>query len=146
MRVLLDTNIWISYLLTLEEHKTIRRLVTLCSGSDVITLIVPPEMISELCESVAHSSYLTTRIGLANIEDLIAEFDDTAFIPPSLQSEFQQYNRDPKDDYLIAYGLIYAADYLIAGDLNLLTLNPVEQLQIIRPTTMRHILETQGYW
>ena len=37
----------------------------------------------------------------------------------------------PKDDYLLAYGLMGGADYLVTGDEDLLTLGDVEGLKIV---------------
>ncbi len=69
---------------------------------------------------------------------------EVALRPDSLQTELTQCVRAPKDGYLIAYGLIYHADYLVTGDQDLLVLNGVEQLQIVSPAEMRRVLEQQN--
>jgi predicted nucleic acid-binding protein len=71
---------------------------------------------------------------------------EVALQPDSLQTELINYSRDPKDDYLIAYALIYQADYLVTGDKDLLVLGKVEELEIVRPAEMRKLLEQQGLW
>jgi putative PIN family toxin of toxin-antitoxin system len=145
MRLILDTNIWISYLLTHDEATTIRQLVNACIAP-IHTLIMPPETIQELQNSIVKYPYLGKRIPQRLVDALIQELNEVALHPDSLQVELTQYGRDPQDDYLIAYGLIYQADYLVTGDQDLLVLGTVEQLQIVSPADARSVLEEQGMW
>lgn len=145
MRIILDTNIWISYLLARDEQNPIRRLARACIEHECI-LIVPPELIREVRGSIAKYPHLGKRITQNELEILIQEFHEVALIPDSLREEFAQYSRDIQDDYLVVYGLTQQADYLVTGDKDLLTLGSVEQLQIISPATMRGILEQLGWW
>lgn len=143
MRFILDTNIWISYLLARDEASTIVQLVQACMDP-IHTLIMPPEIVQELQTSITKSPYLRTHITQAQVDALIQEITSIAEHPDSLQTELTRYVRDPEDDYLIAYGLIYTADYLVTGDDDLLVLTSVEQLQIVRPADMRRVLEQHG--
>lgn len=145
MRLILDTNIWISYLLTRDETTTIRQLVNACIAP-IHTLIVPPETIQELQSSIVKYPHLGKRIPQRLVDALIQGLNEVALHPDSLQTELTQYGRDPKDDYLIAYGLIYQADYLITGDQDLLVIGAVEQLRIVSPADARNVLEEQGLW
>lgn len=143
MRVIPDTNIWISYLLARNEASTIVQLVNACMAPDHV-LIMPPELVQELRASVAKHSYLRTHIVPEQVEALLQEIGQIAEHPESLLTELGHYVRDPKDDYLIAYGLIYQADYLVTGDLDLLALASVEHLQIVRPVDMQRILDQRS--
>jgi putative PIN family toxin of toxin-antitoxin system len=145
MRFILDTNIWISYLLARDEVSTIVQLVHVCMDP-VHMLIMPPEIIQELQMSITKYPYLRTRITQEQIDALVQEITQIAENPDSLQTELTRYVRDPKDDYLIAYGLIYTADYLVTDDADLLVLPSVEQLQIVRPAEMRSMLEERSLW
>jgi putative PIN family toxin of toxin-antitoxin system len=145
MRFILDTNIWISYLLARDEKSTLVQLVSVCMDP-VHTLIMPPEVVHELQTSITKYPYLRTRITQKQVDALVQEIMRIAEHPDSLQSELTRYGRDPKDDYLIAYGLIYTADYLVTGDADLLVLASVEQLQIVPPADMRRMLEQHGLW
>jgi putative PIN family toxin of toxin-antitoxin system len=143
MRLILDTNIWISYLLARNETSTIQQLVSACLDP-VHTLILPPEIFRELQTSITKYPYLSKRISTGQITALAQAISEVALCPDSLQTELTQYVRDSKDDYLIAYGLIYHADYLVTGDQDLLVLDRVEQLQIVSPADMRRVLEQQS--
>ena len=49
--------------------------------------------------------------------------------------------RDPKDDYLLAYGLVGEADYLVTGDEDLLVLRQVEDVRIVTASQFWEVLE-----
>ncbi len=121
------------------------QLVHVCMNPEHVT-IMPPEIIHELRTSITKYPYLHTRITQEQVDALIQEISGSVEHPDSLQTELTRYVRDPKDDYLIAYGLIYTADYLVTGDDDLLILAAVEQLHIVRPADMRRVLELHGLW
>jgi uncharacterized protein len=145
MRILLDTNIWLSYLLARSDQNIIRRLVGAYIGVERV-LIVPPELINELRQSVAKSAHLRSRITREEVEALVQEFSAIAYIPPPLQADFPRYSRDAQDDYLLGHGLVHQADYLVSGDKDLLVLGAIETLQIVAPAKMKLILTQQGWW
>ena len=59
---------------------------------------------------------------------------------PELEEELDRYVRDQKDDYLVAYGLVHDADFLVTGDQYLLVLQQVEHLRIVTPTAYLRII------
>ena len=132
MRVLLDANIWISYLLT-PSSGTISRVVEACFASSV-TLVFPVELQSEFRNSVARSRYLSQRIPAEAVADLIDAVSTGALVPPPLTSPLDSVSRDVGDDYLVAYGLLYAVDLLVTGDRDLLVLGQIDALSIVTPT------------
>lgn len=138
MRFILDANVWISYLLARDESNTIRQLVGVCTNS-AHTIIAPPELLHELRASIGKYPHLRKRITQEQIELLTQTILEIAFQPDSLQRELAQVSRDPKDDYLIAYALVYRADYLVTGDDDLLVLGAIEQLRIVRPAEARFV-------
>jgi putative PIN family toxin of toxin-antitoxin system len=142
VRVLLDTNIWISYLLTRDETTTIRQVVRHCTGRRV-QLLLPEELIEELKASIAKRSDLSRRISNTDVEELVTQLRQIALIPPSLQQELAQYSRDPMDDYLVAYGLIHTCEYLVTGDKDLLALQQVQALRIVEPADFLQIVQRQ---
>jgi predicted nucleic acid-binding protein len=71
--------------------------------------------------------------------ELLARLSETAMIPPLLYSEKERIVRDPSDDYLIAYGLIYECDYLVTGDADLLTLKRIRRMQMITAIQFLHL-------
>jgi putative PIN family toxin of toxin-antitoxin system len=81
--------------------------------------------------SIEKSDYLATRIPRSEIVDLLTHLAQIATVPPLLQNNQIHRVRDPDDDYLVAYGLVYACDYLITGDADLLVLDRLRNMQII---------------
>ncbi len=132
MKVILDANIWISYLLTPAEGRTITQVVEACFTADV-ELLVPQELIDEILENVQESSYLRTRIPRDVLQQLIKQLTLIATMPLPLSEELPTFSHDPDDDYLVAYGLGHEVDYLVTGDRHLLVLQQVEHLTIVEP-------------
>ena len=130
MKVLLDTNLYISYLLSNRGRRTISDIIRACLGRADIELLVPQEVIAELTRSVQGKPYLRARISQQDLDDLLETLGQNAIIPPSLET-ILPLSRDPDDDYLLAYGLMESADYLVTGDDDLLALGSVESLTII---------------
>jgi putative PIN family toxin of toxin-antitoxin system len=131
MRVLLDANIAISYLLAPQSSGTIAQTVEACFRSD-ISLLLPPELMDEILASVQASDYLRRQIPLVEAETLLNELVTIAEVPQRLTSS-QSFSRDPGDNYLIVHGLIEQVDYLITGDKDLLVLKQVESMLILSP-------------
>ena len=136
IRALFDTNLWISLLLGHGKSSTIDQVVAVAS-SDNVELIVPQELIEELRNAIAKSSYLAVRITQAEIDALIERFRTIAVIPPIVPHQ-GPFTRDPNDDYLIVYALVHKVDYIVTGDRDLLTLSRIEHCQIVTPN---HFLE-----
>ncbi|MEM7533787.1 MAG: putative toxin-antitoxin system toxin component, PIN family, partial [Chloroflexota bacterium] len=51
---------------------------------------------------------------------------------PQLEHEIPQICRDPKDDYLLAYAIAGKADYIVTGDKDLLVLEEIEGVKIVK--------------
>jgi putative PIN family toxin of toxin-antitoxin system len=143
MRVIIDANVWISYLLTRDERRTVRQLIRRCLTAD-IALLVPPELLDELAASITTHSHLAARIAPPDLAVLLYEIRQIATVPPSLSENLRRFGRDPKDDYLVAYALVHQADYLVTGDDDLLALDAVDELRIVSPVVMLRLLEAMG--
>lgn len=139
MRVILDTNIWISYLLAPHESRTITMVVERCLAEE-IELFVPQELIQEMMEKVSTSAYLRTHILSEDLDTLHMIWATATTMPAQLEAEIPAYGRDPEDDYLVAYGVMYDIDYLVTGDPDLLILEQVGNLKIIKPRTFLELL------
>jgi putative PIN family toxin of toxin-antitoxin system len=59
-----------------------------------------------------------------------------------ITEEIPEAVRDPKDNYLVAYALIGRADYLVTGDNNLLSLQQIGTVTILRPSEFAALAET----
>ena len=140
MIVLLDTNVFISYLLTPGEQRIITQVVETCFTADV-EFLVPLELLEEITATVQSSPYLRERIPDDAVEQLIALLKTITIIPNPLEQELPAYVRDPDDDYLVAYGRVYEANCLVSGDPDLLVLGQVEEMQIVSPRAFLEMLE-----
>lgn len=143
MKVLIDTNIWLSYLLSPSMPRAIPMVVDTCLTQDEIDVLVPRELIAELAATVASKRYFRTRIPYATINAFIEQLTALAELPMPLE-DIATYSRDPKDDYLVAYGIINEADYVITGDADLLVLGRVGALQILNPSNFVSVLRERG--
>jgi putative PIN family toxin of toxin-antitoxin system len=139
MKVLFDTNIWLSYILAPEQERSVTRVVAICLSSDNIELIVPQEQIAEFIEKATKKRYFLTRIVHSALGELIEQL--TAMATQQLASDpYLAYSRDPKDDYLVAYGVLNDADCLVTGDKDLLVLHQVGSLRILTPREFLDLL------
>lgn len=143
MKLLIDTNIWLSYLLSPAMPRSITTVIVTSLTQDEIDVLVPRELIEELAVKVATKRYFRTRIPHATIEDFIKQLTSLAKLLPPLE-EIPPHTRDPKDDYLVAYGIVNEADFLVTGDADLLVLGRVGTLQIVRPSDFVSILKRRG--
>jgi uncharacterized protein len=143
MKVLIDTNVWLSYLLTPTKPRTVTIVVSTCFLRDEIDIIVPRKQLDEFTAKVATRKYFRTHIPHAVIEQFLNEMAAMTELLPPLE-EVTAYSRDPKDDYLVEYGVVNEADFLITGDLDLLVLGRVGTLQIVKPSQFVEILREQN--
>jgi uncharacterized protein len=141
MKVILDTNIYISYLLVNGKRRTITDIVEACLTDEDINLIVPQEMLEELSQTIQGKNYLRTHITQQDLAGLLEVLRITAIIPPLLE-DIAPLSRDPDDDYLLAYGLIEEVDYLVTGDDDLLTLGEIDKLSIVGAPAFQQILNS----
>ena len=131
MRVLLDANILISYLLV-PQNSAISRIMAAVSQRR-FTLLMPQAVIDELVATVTLKPRLTKRIKPEPLDELVTALLTTAEFLPPLRAEIPIMSRDRKDDYLLAYAVVGQADYLITGDVDLLVLGKIDDTLIMRP-------------
>lgn len=122
-RVIIDTNLWISFLLT----KDFFRLDKIFSGESIV-LLFSQELLDEFIE-VASRPKFKKYFTLTVLEDLLQQI--------RLQGEFIQVTsiidicRDPKDNFLLSIAKDGHADYLLTGDNDLLILKKMGKTKIL---------------
>ena len=121
LRILLDTNILISYLLTLRNESAINRVFDALYARDFV-LLLPNKLLEELETVLANKKHLTQRVTAQDRAAFVASLAAIAEIVPTISEEISEVTSDRKDDYLLAYALVGRADYLVTGDEDLLTL------------------------
>lgn len=139
MRVLLDTNVLVSYLLTPAAGGSIETIIeALIQGA--FTLIVPPDLLEELEQVATRKPRLAKRIRLdqlTRLRDLLLAIGESV---PAIEEAIPAITRDRKDDYLLAYAFVSTADYLVTGDDDLLILDKLGALVILSPPAFAELL------
>ncbi|MBU4210076.1 putative toxin-antitoxin system toxin component, PIN family [Patescibacteria group bacterium] len=130
MRVLLDTNILISYLLDFSGKSRISKIADKgILGKYVILL--PEELINEFTNKVLSKKYLKNKIKKEEPEGFVRILLEIGEIIPTIKEEIPAVTRGPKDDYLLAYALVGEADFLVSGDKDLLVLKKVGGVKMV---------------
>ena len=111
-RIVIDTNLWISFLLTKEYSK----LDKLFSKND-LTLIFSSELLEEFVE-VARRPKFKKYFSIADLNSLLGEIH----LKAEFLEVYSEVNlcRDPKGDFLLSLSQDGKATHLITGDKDLL--------------------------
>jgi putative PIN family toxin of toxin-antitoxin system len=139
MKVLFDTNVLISYLLTPEGEGTIATIIERGFAGDY-HFVVPDEVITELRNKLTDKAWLAVRIPQSTAEKFITALREIAIIPPQITEPIPEVGRDEKDDYLFAYGTVAGCDYLVSGDPGVLSVEKIGHLQIVSPAAFQKIV------
>ena len=140
MRVLLDTNILISYLLTFSQSSPIGQIVR-AGVLGEFELLFPEELLNELARKIREKRYLSERITPTQFKGLVDILSEVSETIPRIAGQIPAVTRDPKDDYLLAYALVGQADYLVTGDDDLLSLGQVDDVHIVTPRCFFELLK-----
>ncbi len=132
MRVLLDSNIFISYLLNPHADSLINHVVKAGILGE-FTILLPELLLEEFTARIETKPYLSQHIKPEELAQLNAALLTNGETIPPIIGVIPAMTRDPKDDYLLAYAVVGDADYLVTGDKDLLTLIEVQGVKICRP-------------
>lgn len=123
IRVILDTNLWISYLIS----KRLSKIDELFDREDLV-LLFSEELLEEFVE-VAGRAKFRKYFSVGNIEELLSLFDEFGEMV-DVSSEVKLC-RDSKDNFLLELAKDGNADFLVTGDADLLVINKFEMTEII---------------
>lgn len=120
MRVLVDTNVYVSRLLVgSRQNSGVTRIID-AAILDEYTLLVPEEVLEELRGLRDRKAYLRDRITQRDVDDLIRVLQGVAIILPRQTDPIPAVLRDPKDDFLLVAAVFGDADILVTGDRDLI--------------------------
>lgn len=139
MKVLLDTNVFISALLTPDTQSPSIEIVKAATEKK-FTLLVVEELLDELVKKLIKKPYLRERITAFQAEWLVKILHKFATQSVTPITEKISIARDPKDDYLLAYAVVGKADYLVTGDEDLLVLKKIGKVKIVSPRKFVNVL------
>lgn len=144
MRVLADTNVLISFLLSPGEGGAIRAIFR-AFVNDQFTLLLPEQLLSELIASAQNKPRLAKRISAEQLSRFTALLVESAERIAEIEYPIPAVVRDPDDDFVLAYALVGTADYLVTGDRDLLVLNDqIAGLTILTPAQFAALLPSLG--
>lgn len=122
MRLILDTNLWISFLISSKYEKLDKLLF-----NQECKLLFSEELLGEFV-AVSKRPKLRKHISKDELEDLLETIDQVAeFV--NVTSDVIEC-RDPKDNFLLSLAVDGKADYLLTGDKDLLVLEKIGDTDI----------------
>jgi putative PIN family toxin of toxin-antitoxin system len=133
MKVVIDTNIWISYLLGGLLQRIDEKIL-----SKEIKAVVSDETLKELSEVLSRPRFKNIFTA-ERIKELFSLLDSYAIVVSPSQKV--SACRDEKDNFLLEVALEGKADYLITGDEDLLVLNAFHNTKIVRPKDFEEMLK-----
>lgn len=122
-KIILDTNLWISFLLS----RNFNNLDNLIFEKNV-QLIFSDELVNEFIEVAQRPKFrrFFSNNDVLELLECIGEYSDFIEVRSSVQ-----LCRDEKDNFLLNLAIDSRADYLVTGDKDLLTLESIERTKII---------------
>ena len=124
MKVILDTNIWVSFLL--GKRLSILREIVEMEGLDIY---VSDELIGELRDVVFRPKF-SGKIGIESIVNLFELINAKCHFIDGYK-DAESAIRDIEDLYLLSMAEIIPADYIVTGDADLLVLKSHKGTRII---------------
>lgn len=131
-RIILDTNLWISFLIT-KNYTEIDDLIK----TKKVVLIFSTELIEEFIDVVKRPKF-RKYFAKKDVEQLLNMFDQFADLIPVTSK--LQLCRDEKDDFLLNLAVDGKADYLVTGDKDLLMLDKIRNTAILTYPELLEIL------
>jgi putative PIN family toxin of toxin-antitoxin system len=122
-RVILDTNLWISFLIS-NRHQELDEFIE--SGN--IKLVFSKELVEEFL-AVASRPKFKKYFKKSDVNKLMTQIEN--FGELIIVSSNVNKCRDEKDNFLLSLSIDGKADFLITGDSDLLILDKINQTKIL---------------
>jgi len=134
MKVIIDTNLWISFLIG-RQTQFVRLLLT-----DIrFDVYVCNQLVEEICD-VAKRDKIQKYIGHSDIDDLLSIINSFCQFEPIKAVAPSSAIRDPKDLYLLSLAETIGADFIISGDADLTDLGQYKQTRILKLADFKAIM------
>lgn len=123
IRVIIDTNLWISFLIG-KELAPLKNLIV----EGKIKLIITPQLIDEITDVTSRAKFRKyfPKSRVAELIELLQHVSESFNV-----DDVPAGGPDPKDDFLFALAKISHADFLVTGDKPLLEMKTFSQTQIV---------------
>jgi putative PIN family toxin of toxin-antitoxin system len=140
MRVVLDSNLLVSYLLT--HRPPIATLIDHCLLRDDFELVTAPELLAELDRVLAYPK----------LQRYYSEEERTRFVAlvmalsevVDLPETIPRICRDPDDDRVIACAVVGQADAIVTGDQDLLALGCAGDIPVVTAARFLEMFEGES--
>ena len=130
VKIVVDTNLWISYLMPQSRSdNAVRQPLNRLLVSDDVALLFSQELFDELATTAKRRKF-RRYFDMSHVDDLLEVFVEVGVIV-DVQSLIT-ICRDPKDNFLLALAKDGLADYLITGDKDLLSVKDFGKTKIIK--------------
>lgn len=124
LRIVVDTNLWISFLISTQYSVLLHLL-----KENKVVLLFSRELLEEILD-VAERPKMRKFFPLSNVYSLLHLFELYGELI-EIKSDLK-LSRDRKDNFLLNLSIDGTAKYLISGDNDLLSLNKIQQTDIIQ--------------
>lgn len=137
MKVIIDTNLWISFLIG-HQTQLVRRMLT-----DLrFDVYVCSRLIEEI-RDVASRDKIRKYVSEADLDDLLAIVNAFCQFATIEVEVAPTAVRDPKDLYLLALADTIGADYIVSGDADLTDLGQYNQARIMKLADFKAMMQYQ---
>lgn len=135
MRVVLDTNVLVAFLLT--RGQTVSAILDAWERGD-IDLVTAPSLIAEVRRTL-RKPQLRQRIRPEAVQALLEAMVEDAILT-SGDLQLHGATPDPDDDAVVSCAVEGDADYIVSGDAHLLNLEEYEGVHIVTPAAFVRVL------
>jgi putative PIN family toxin of toxin-antitoxin system len=133
IKIILDTNIWISYLISKNNNQWDTLIF-----SDKIQIIYSEKLLNEFIE-VTQRDKFRKFISLDDLEVILNYLGDFAIFVENIEKKYTLC-RDLKDNFLLDLAVTAEADFLVTGDKDLLEIKTLENVKILSPTDFINLI------
>ncbi|NEP46958.1 MAG: putative toxin-antitoxin system toxin component, PIN family [Okeania sp. SIO2H7] len=137
LKVVLDTSVFVSAILSKSDNAAPRRILNFWYGGEFV-LIMTPQLLQELVGVLVRR-----KIPDEEIEDLVAAIGSIALQIPGAYESTRLDEIDPDDNKFLAAAYEAKADYLVSLDNDLLFLKNFHGTQIRTPALFLDRFESQ---
>lgn len=136
LRIILDTNIWISFVISNKQNLLDSLLI-----SEKARILFSKELIAEI-ELTINKPKLKKYFGAIALQEMLGAFEP--FIDLIDVSSTVTICRDPKDNFLLALAKDGKANYLLTGDNDLLELKTFGKTKIEKIAAFNNEIKSFG--
>lgn len=141
LRVLIDTNVFVSHLLSRRIRSGTVSDIIEAMSLDRFTLLMPDELLMEIEDVITSRPYFVERIDPETARTFLEALRTTSELLPALTALPPAIVRDHRDDYLLEQAKLGNADYLVSGDRDLLALaDSISNPRIVSPAEFMTLL------